>query len=143
MATTNIGPKIGIDGEAEFRKQITNINQQLKTLGSEMKVISSEFANNGDAQSALMKTTKNLTDSIAAQRSKIDLLTEQWEKSAKALGENDTKTLKYKQLLNEAKVGILCGSLISALFGCILLQMFLPKAQNVTAVNNKTSKNNK
>ena len=47
------------------------------------------------------------------------------------------------QLLNEAQVGILCGSLISALFGCILLQMFLPKAQNVTAVNNKTSKNNK
>lgn len=102
MATTNIGPKIGIDGEAEFKKQIANINQQLKTLGSEMKAISSEFANNGDAQSALTKNTKNLTDSIAAQRSKIDLLTEQWEKSAKALGENDTKTLKYKQLLNEA-----------------------------------------
>lgn len=30
-------------------------------------------------------------------------------------------------LLNEAKVGILCGSLISAIIGCILLGTYLPK----------------
>lgn len=99
---TNIGPKIGVDGEAEFRKQISNISQQLKTLGSEMKVITSEFAAGDDAQTNLAKTTKNLTDSIAAQQSKVDLLSDMWKKSANALGENDAKTLRYKQLLNEA-----------------------------------------
>jgi NhaA family Na+:H+ antiporter len=41
------------------------------------------------------------------------------------------------QLLNEAKVGILCGSLISAILGCVLLQMFLPKTLPATADNNK------
>ena len=99
---TNIGPKIGIDGEAEFRKQIANINQQIKTLGSEMKAITSEFDDNADSQVQLARQTKNLTDSIAAQQSKVDMMADMWKKSADALGENDTKTLKWKQLLNEA-----------------------------------------
>lgn len=100
--STKIGPKIGIEGEAEFRKQISNINQQLATLGSEMKAITSEFGTNADAQVQLARQTKNLTDSIAAQQSKVDMLGDMWKKSADALGENDTKTLKWKQLLNEA-----------------------------------------
>ena len=39
----DIGPKIGIDGEADFRKSIGNINTTLKTLGSEMKVVNIAF----------------------------------------------------------------------------------------------------
>ena len=39
--SVDIGPKIGIDGEAEFRKELGNINQQLRTLGSEMKAVTS------------------------------------------------------------------------------------------------------
>ena len=34
---------------------------------------------------------------------------------------------KGVELLNQAKLGILCGSMISAIIGCILLQLFLPK----------------
>jgi NhaA family Na+:H+ antiporter len=33
------------------------------------------------------------------------------------------------ELLSQAKLGILCGSFISAIIGCILLQLFLPKKQ--------------
>ena len=33
-------------------------------------------------------------------------------------------------LLSEAKLGILCGSIISAVVGCILLNRYLPKANN-------------
>lgn len=32
----DIGPKIGIDGEAEFRQAISQMTQNLKTLGTEM-----------------------------------------------------------------------------------------------------------
>ena len=39
----NIGPKIGIDGEAQYRKQINQIIQQAKTLASEMKAVTSAF----------------------------------------------------------------------------------------------------
>jgi NhaA family Na+:H+ antiporter len=33
------------------------------------------------------------------------------------------------QLLNESKLGILCGSTISAIIGCLLLNRYLPKAE--------------
>ena len=32
----NIGPKIGVDGEAEYRRQINQIIQQSKTLESHL-----------------------------------------------------------------------------------------------------------
>ena len=51
--SVDIGPRIGIDGEAEFRKNLNNINQQLKTLGSEMKAVTSAFTDSDDAQKAL------------------------------------------------------------------------------------------
>lgn len=35
--------------------------------------------------------------------------------------------IKGTSLLNEAKLGILCGSIISAILGCILLNKYLPK----------------
>ena len=38
-----------------------------------------------------------------------------------SLGERGT------QLLNQAKLGILCGSLVSAIIGCFLLNRYLPK----------------
>ena len=31
-------------------------------------------------------------------------------------------------LLNQAKLGVLCGSVVSAILGCLLLNKFLPKA---------------
>ena len=36
---------------------------------------------------------------------------------------------KGMELLNQAKLGILCGSFISAIIGCILLHLFLPQTQ--------------
>ena len=46
----NIGPKIGIDGEAQFRKEINNLIQQQKTLSSEMKAVTSAFDKNTSAE---------------------------------------------------------------------------------------------
>jgi len=35
----DIGPKIGIEGEAEFRKAIRDINTTMRTLGTEMQAV--------------------------------------------------------------------------------------------------------
>ena len=36
----NFGLKIGIEGEKEFKKALSEINQSFKVLGSEMKLVS-------------------------------------------------------------------------------------------------------
>lgn len=53
----NIGPKIGIDGERDFRQEISQINNSLKTMGAEMDMVTSAFIGNEKSVEAL--TAKN------------------------------------------------------------------------------------
>lgn len=98
----NIGPKIGVDGEAEYRKEMSNIIQQAKTLSSEMKAVTSSFSKNDSEQKKLTAQTQVLNKQIEVQQKRVDKLAEMYQKSAQKLGENDIKTLKWKQVLNEA-----------------------------------------
>lgn len=98
----DIGPKIGIDGEAEFRKELNNINQQIRTLGSEMKAVTSAFDAGDDAEKNLAEQTRVLNAQIDAQEKKLGQLQKGLAKSAEYYGEADTKTLKWKQAVNEA-----------------------------------------
>lgn len=99
---TNIGPKIGIDGEAEYRKQIQNIIQQQKTLNSEMQVAASAFGKDADAKKKNAEQIKILNQQIEVQKKRVQELTKMAEASAKQTGENSTETLKWKQAVNEA-----------------------------------------
>ena len=38
-----LGTKVELDGAAEFKRNIQDINGTLKVLGSELKLVSSEF----------------------------------------------------------------------------------------------------
>ena len=49
----NFGLKIGIEGEKEFKKALSEINQSFKVLGSEMKLVSSQFDANDKSIQAL------------------------------------------------------------------------------------------
>lgn len=99
---TNIGPKIGIDGEAEYRKQINNIIQQAKTLDSEMKAVTASFTKDTTAKEKNAATSKILSEQISVQKKRIEELSGMLEKSAKKYGENDTSTLKWKEAVNNA-----------------------------------------
>lgn len=75
-----IGPTIGIDGEAEFRRQIKAINNEYKTLQAETKALTAEFDKNGDQQGKLKMQTQQLEKEIDAQKRAI----EEMEKALKA-----------------------------------------------------------
>lgn len=98
----DIGPKIGIEGESEFRKQLKNVNEQIKTLGSEMKVVEAAFEGQEKSEEALTAKSKVLTEEIGKQREKVDLLTKGLKESAEKYGENDERTLKWQQAVNQA-----------------------------------------
>lgn len=98
----DIGPKIGIEGESEFRKQLKNVNEQIKTLGSEMKVVESAFEGQEKSEEALTAKSRVLTEEIGKQREKVDLLTKGLKESAEKYGENDERTLKWQQAVNNA-----------------------------------------
>lgn len=98
----NIGPKIGVDGEAEYRRQINQIIQQSKTLESQMKLVASQFTAATTAEERNAKTVSVLSKQIDVQRERVKLLAEQTGKAAAKYGESDVKTQKWQQALNEA-----------------------------------------
>ena len=57
----SFGLKIGLEGEKEFKKALSDINQSFKVLGSEMKLVQSQFSKNDDSAEALAARTKTLT----------------------------------------------------------------------------------
>lgn len=98
----NIGPRIGIDGESEYRKQIGNIIQQAKTLASEMQAVTSAFGKNTTAQEKATATGKVLEKQIDVQRQRVQALTDMLDKAAKETGDTSNETLKWRQAVNEA-----------------------------------------
>lgn len=102
----NIGPKIGVDGEAEYRRQINQIIQQSKTLESQMKLVASSFTSATSAEEKSAKTSAVLTKQIEVQRDRVKLLAEQTGKAAAKYGEADIRTQKYQEQLNKATASL-------------------------------------
>lgn len=92
----NIGPKIGIDGEAEFRKQIRDINAEYKALEAETKALTAAFEANGDEQGKLEGTSKVLEKQITSQKNKIDLLEDALQKATAKYGENSVEAIRLQ-----------------------------------------------
>lgn len=104
---TNIGPKIGVDGEKEYRQQISQIIQQSKTLASEMKLVSASFTAATSAEDKNAKTATVLNKQIATQRQYIAALAAQAGKAAATYGTNSVQAQKYEEQLNKARAKLL------------------------------------
>jgi len=99
----DFGLKIGIEGEREFRAALKDINQQFKVLGSEMKLVESQFDKQDRGVSALTARNGVLTRQISEQKDKIELLRNALENSAESFGENDRRTQQWTVQLNNAE----------------------------------------
>ena len=103
MADSDIGVLIGIEGEREFKAALKDINQQFKVLGSEMKLVESQFDKQDRSVSALTARNEVLTRQISEQKDKIELLRKALENSAESFGENDQRTKQWTVQLNNAQ----------------------------------------
>jgi phage-related protein len=99
----DIGPKIGIEGEAEFRAAIRDVNTSLKTLSTEMGTVTSAFGKNQQSEAALTAKNEVLNREIDKQKEKLDKLKQGLSASSEKYGENDEKTQKWQQAVNKAQ----------------------------------------
>ena len=67
----NFGLKIGLEGEKEFKKSLAEINNSFKVLGSEMKLVDSQFDKNDKSAEALTAPNQVLNKEIEQQKQKI------------------------------------------------------------------------
>lgn len=99
----NIGPRIGIDGEKEYRDAIQNIIQQQKTLNSEMKQVASSFDKSAKSSENNKKQMELLNKEITNQEKLVSQLERGYNAAVSKYGETSTAAQKYKQSLVEAK----------------------------------------
>ena len=99
----NFGLKIGVEGEKEFKKALAEINQNFKVLGSEMKLVSSQFDKNDKSVDALTARNQVLNKEIDEQKNKIELLKQALDNASNSFGENDRRTQQWQIKLNNAQ----------------------------------------
>lgn len=100
--SVNIGPKIGIEGEAQYRKAIQDIIQSQKTLKSEMQATASAWDKDTSAQKKNAEQRKNLEKQIDLQKQRLKELENMLQQSQAKYGENAQQTQKWQQAVNEA-----------------------------------------
>ena len=99
----NIGIKIGIEGEKAFKQALYEINSSMKVLGSEMKLVESQFDSQDKSVQALTSRNAVLEKSIDAQKKKIETLRNALKNSTESFGENDSRTKNWAIQLNNAQ----------------------------------------
>ena len=99
----DIGPRIGIDGEAEYRKQINEITQAQKALTAEMKATESAFDKNASAQSKNAAKGKILEKQVENQEKKVKELRKGLNQASAKFGEDSTQVSKWRQAVAEAE----------------------------------------
>lgn len=106
MADATISTKIKLDGEAEYKQRISEINAALGTLDSKIKLLNTTYAGNENSIKGLTEINEVLNQKILTQRDKVEQLQEMLQKSAAAYGESDATTQKYQQQLNNAEAAL-------------------------------------
>ena len=102
----NFGLKIGLEGEKEFKKALADINSSFKVLGSEMKLVASQFDKNDKSVNALTARNTVLNKEIEAQKQKIEVLRAALQNAAESFGENDRRTQAWQIQLNNAEAAL-------------------------------------
>ena len=102
----NFGLKIGLEGEREFKKSLAEINNSFRVLGSEMKLVDSQFDKNDKSAEALTARNQVLNKEIEQQKQKIDTLRTALQNAADSFGENDRRTQSWQIQLNNAQAAL-------------------------------------
>lgn len=102
----DIGPKIGIDGEKEFRESLRTMGQQLKTLGTEMKAVTSAFDVDNDSQKKLAAQSDVLNRQLEVQQQRISEIQKALDYAKANYSENSSEVQRWQQALNNATTDV-------------------------------------
>lgn len=120
MARTDIGPKISVEGESEYRKQMQNIIQQQKEYSSELNLVTAQLGKNATAQqkassiaSVLKKQIQNQESALSAQNTMLQKAVTKWGDASKeasgfrtAINKTSAELATLKSRLSDAENGL-------------------------------------
>jgi tape measure domain-containing protein len=120
LAKTDIGPRISVEGESEYRKQMQNIIQQQKEYSSELNLVTAQLGKNATAQqkassiaSVLKKQIQNQESALSAQNTMLQKAVTKWGDASKeasgfrtAINKTSAELATLKSRLSDAENGL-------------------------------------
>lgn len=120
MAKTDIGPRISVEGESEYRKQMQNIIQQQKEYSSELNLVTAQLGKNATAQqkassiaSVLKNQIQNQESALSAQNTMLQKAVTKWGDASKeasgfrtAINKTSAELATLKSRLSDAENGL-------------------------------------
>jgi len=104
MAQGDIKSRLVLEGEAEYKRQMTDAANAVKVLTSEQKLAEAQFEATGDAQQYASDKARILKEEIANQKKAVDAAEEAVRKlTENGFAENSKKMQDWKTNLNNAK----------------------------------------
>lgn len=102
MAKTDIGPKISVEGESEYRKQMKNIIQQQKEYTAELDVVTSSLGRNSTTQERAASVSAVLKKQIQAQESALAAQNRMLDAAKAKYGAGSTEVSAYQTAVNKS-----------------------------------------
>lgn len=96
MAKTDIGPRISVEGESEYRKQMQNIIQQQKEYTAELSSATAALGKNSTAQERATSVASVLKKQIQNQESAISAQNLMLQKAVAKYGETSTQASRLR-----------------------------------------------
>lgn len=106
MAVRQISTELALSGEKEFNSAMKSVNNNLRTLKSDMAATSAEFDDNSNSVTALTAKNKILQDTYDQQKEKQAALAAMLKKVEEAYGADSAQADKYRQQLNQTAVAV-------------------------------------
>ena len=104
MAVRKIETKLSIDGEREWKAQMTSVNSALRTLKTELSLSTSEFRGQANSMEALRASHDIMQRQYDQQRQKVADLREALSEVQEAYADSPKKIDEYQRSLNVALV---------------------------------------
>lgn len=101
--TRSIKARVELDGEAEYKAALQELNSANRVLSSEMKKLQAEYKGNTSSTEYLTKAGELLERRLLSQQDKVKKLQEAVAYATKEYGEADATTQKYIVQLNNAE----------------------------------------
>lgn len=97
------GSSIKLTGESEYQRALRQINQSLKEVGSEMKLVSSSFDKNDKSTQAMAQKSEVLNKALEQQQAKLGVLTQKYNELNNTYGKNSQAQKELTSELTKEK----------------------------------------
>lgn len=100
------GLRLTVDGEREFKKAISEINDLLKVNSSELRLLSEQYKSSDKSLETMTGKQKTLSEAMDLQSQKIEEIGKQLSDAEKIYGKTGARTLELTVQYNNARTAL-------------------------------------